>query len=386
MIGGLETHVMTLAQGLAGHATGGDLEITLVTPTPVGNWDDKVLPFRVVRRPGFLPLLRLLRRADVIHLAGPTFLPMLFGLLLRKPVVVEHDVYQAACPNGLLLDERSRTVCPGHYMARHYLECVHCNAGNVGVWKSLTMLLLTFPRRLMCGRVARNVYPSNHIGQRLKLLRGVNIYHGTPDPHVPSQRRLKNGSEQACFAFVGRLDPIKGVSLLLRAAEILASQGREFRLKIIGDGPERAVLEALTDRCGLRTRTTFTGALRGDALRDALSGSTASVMPSVCEDIAPLAAIEHMIHGRVLVASDIGGLGELVGEAGLKFPPGDIEGLASCLRRVVDEPNLANVLGEKARQRALQLFREERMVAEHLALYRDLAEPRSRSQVPARVA
>jgi len=144
MIGGLETHVMTLAQGLARQATGGDLEITLVTPAPAGNWDDTALPFRIVRQPGLLTLLGLLRRADVIHLAGPTFLPMLFGLLLRKPVVVEHDIYQAACPNGLLLDERTRTVCPGHYMARHYLECVRCNTGNVGVRKSLTMLLLTF--------------------------------------------------------------------------------------------------------------------------------------------------------------------------------------------------------------------------------------------------
>lgn len=73
-----------------------------------------------------------------------------------------------------------------------------------------------------------------------------------------------------------------------------------------------------------------------------------------------------------MVAADIGGLGEIVGEAGLKFRRGDAEGLASCLRHVLDEPNLAKALGKKARQRALQLFREERMDAEHLAVYRQL--------------
>jgi glycosyltransferase involved in cell wall biosynthesis len=150
---------------------------------------------------------------------------------------------------------------------------------------------------------------------------------------------------------------------------MLSRQGHDFRLRIIGDGPDRGALEELTDRCGLRTRTIFTGTLRGDALREALRDSTASVMPSTWEDVAPLAAIEHMIHGRLLIASDIGGLGEFVDGVGLKFSPGDIEGLASCLRCVLDEPNLAKLLGTKARQRALQLFGKDRMVADHLALY-----------------
>jgi glycogen(starch) synthase len=98
----------------------------------------------------------------------------------------------------------------------------------------------------------------------------------------------------------------------------------------------------------------------------------AVVMPSVWEETAGLSAIEQMMRGRLVVAADIGGLGEVVGEGGLKFPPGDIEGLASCLRRVLDEPDLAKALGKKARQRALQLFLEERMVAEHLSVYRQL--------------
>jgi glycosyltransferase involved in cell wall biosynthesis len=384
MIGGLETTVMTLAQGLGRRASADSLEVTLATPAPAGGWDDAAMPFRVVRQPGLPMLLRLFREADVIHLAGPVLVPMFLALCLRKPVVVEHDIYQAACPNGLLLDERTRTVCPNHYMAGRYMECVRCNAANVGMKKSLSMVLLAFPRRWLSARMTRNIYPSKHVGLRLALPRGVNIYHGTPEPPPATQAEPPKGISPACFAFIGRLVPEKGVSVLLRAGEILSQQGYEFRLKIIGDGPERASLEELANRCGLGGCTEFTGALRGEALGEALIECTASLMPSTWEDVAPLAAIEHLIHGRLLIASDIGGLGELVGDAGLKFPPGDAEGLAACLRRVLVEPGLAPTLRQKARERALQLFGEDRTVADHLALYHELAAPRLQPNAPLR--
>ena len=185
-----------------------------MTPTPAGTMNDAALPFGIVRRPGFVTLIRLLCRADVIHLAGPAFLPMLLGLLLQKPVVVEHSSYQAACPNGLLGDERTKTTCPGHFMARRYLECLRCNAATVSWWESLTMLLFTFPRRWLCGKVARNVSPTGHVGRRVALPRAVTIYHGVP----PLLSAHRSGDQQLvpplCFAYVGRLVSQKGRTLL----------------------------------------------------------------------------------------------------------------------------------------------------------------------------
>jgi glycosyltransferase involved in cell wall biosynthesis len=376
---------MLLAHGLARryqHSADGPVQVTVVTSTPVGSMDDKVLPFRMVREPGLLKLLRLLRQADVIHLAGPCFLPMLFGLLFRKPVVLEHDGYQAICPNGLLVHERSKTVCPGHFMAGRYLECVSCNSGNVGLLKSLTMLLLTFPRRRLCRRVTCNIAPSAHIGRRVALPRTVTIYHGVPVILPAPQPREEYWAQPLCFAYVGRLVGEKGVPVLLGAARKLVGRGYDFRLKIIGDGPERTKLEEMTDRYGLRDRTLFPGSLQGEALQQALQRVCVAIMPSVWEDVAPLTAIEHMLQGRLLIASDIGGLGELVDGVGLKFPPGNIDSLASCLQRVLDEPNLASTLGEQSRRRALELFNEKRMVNDHLNLYSGLLA----AQVPSTVS
>jgi rhamnosyl/mannosyltransferase len=95
-------------------------------------------------------------------------------------------------------------------------------------------------------------------------------------------------------------------------------------------------------------------------------------MPSIWEETAGLSAMEHMMRGRMVIATDIGGLGELVDAAGFKFPLGDIDGLTYCMKRVIDEPGLAKALGEKAGKRARAVFDERRMLTEHLALYGEL--------------
>src|SRR5262249_47769157 len=147
-VGGQETIVMLLAQGLAKSAPStsrGAVELMLATPTPADGMNDAALSFRVVRQPSPVTLFRLLHEADIVHLAGPVFLPMILGFLLRKPVVVEHHGFQAICPNGQLLYEPARAPCPGHFMAGRYGECTRCNAAQ-GKLRSLKMLMLTFLR------------------------------------------------------------------------------------------------------------------------------------------------------------------------------------------------------------------------------------------------
>ncbi len=99
----------------------------------------------------------------------------------------------------------------------------------------------------------------------------------------------------------------------------------------------------------------------------------AVVMPSMWEETAGLAAIEQMMRGRIVIASDIGGLGEVVGSAGLKFPAGDAERLAAQMKGVIqDDTQPLSQLGERAAARAHSVFAADRMVAEHLSLYQSL--------------
>jgi glycosyltransferase involved in cell wall biosynthesis len=88
------------------------------------------------------------------------------------------------------------------------------------------------------------------------------------------------------------------------------------------------------------------------------------------EETAGLAAIEQMMRGRLVIAADIGGLAEVLGDTGLKFVPGNTASLADCLRSVIENPALISSYGDKARNRALQLFKRSRMIAEHAQIYR----------------
>jgi len=157
--------------------------------------------------------------------------------------------------------------------------------------------------------------------------------------------------------------------LLIEAARRLKDEGYEFRLKFVGDGPERQQLENLTAVSGLRERADFLGFLNGRTLEKAVEDVHAIVMPTLMEETAGLAAIEQMMRGRLVVVSDIGGLGEVVDGTGIKFRCGDVDGLTACLRRLLDEPELVEELGRKARERTLALFTERRMVDEHMATY-----------------
>jgi hypothetical protein len=128
-IGGVETIALSLASGLAAlkNSDGtSEFGVTVVTQTPRGDCDDGSFAFRLVRRPKFPELWQQLRGADVIHLCGPALLPLALAWLLQKPTVIEHHGYQAICPNGLLLHQPDRSMCPGHYQARHYAECMRC--------------------------------------------------------------------------------------------------------------------------------------------------------------------------------------------------------------------------------------------------------------------
>lgn len=385
-IGGVETYVMLLAQGLVRDTANQsptlaetfpqpDIRVIVATSTPAEEFDDTTLPFQVVRQPDVLTLWRLIGQSTVIQLAGPVLLPLCIALLQRKPVAIEHHGYQVSCPNGLLLYEPTRAICPGHFMARRYHQCLRCNAGTAGWLKSLILLLLTFPRRWMCQLAAANCPITRHVKERLRLPHMHVIYYGIPDPVDPAAPASSNAhrTQPLCFAYVGRLTSEKGLPLLLQSVRQLKDLGYTFHLKFIGDGPERVYLESMAATMALQECTTFTGFLTGTALQAAVNNVAAVVMPSVWEETAGLSAIEQMMRGRLVIVANIGGLGEVVDTAGLRFPPGDVNGLVACMQQVLDDPGLVQRLGQTARARALQIFRQQRMVDDHISLYARVA-------------
>ena len=365
--GGTQTIVFELAAGLAewhsSHADCGPAEVTVVTRTREASPQDDSLPFRLVRCPGLWALIKLLHDADVVHLAGPAMLPLALSLALRKPVIVEHHGFQVACPNGLLFYEPEQSLCPGHFMAGNYGKCLKCNSVNVGSTKSFSMLVLTGLRRCLSARADMNIMPTEWLGKVLKLRRMKTVHHGMSGSAGSSFAR----PSPATFAYHGRLVSTKGVSLLIEAAEQLQKQGCQFRLKIIGDGPEFARLKSSAAQLG--DRVEFLGHVPAAQLDDALSDAATIVMPSLSGEVFGLVASENMLRGKLLIVSDLGSLREVVGDTGLVFRNGDAGDLATCMRKVLEQPALSSSLGSAARARAKTVFGRDAMIQDHLRVY-----------------
>lgn len=368
-IGGVQTITLELARGLsawAGAHGSPVVDVTVATPTPANGMNDAEMPFKVVRQPSLRKLLHLIRGADLIHLAGPSLVPMFAGWLLRKPVVVEHHGFHAVCPNGLLFYEPTRAPCPGHFMAGHHGECLRCNSKE-GSLRSFRMWLLTFFRRWLSQRSAANITPTDWLATVLQLPRTTTIHHGLSLPPAGTvERRLES---PPAFGFQGRLVSTKGAGLLLQAAHSLKKMGFAFRLNIIGEGPERSALETVTQELGLSDMVTFAGYVPDEDTEDLLAGTSAVVMPSLGGEVFGLVAAENMMRGRPAIVPEGEALAEVVGETGLTFPPGDVAGLAGCMQKILENPSLARELGEKACRRSRHAFDRNRMVQQHLVVY-----------------
>lgn len=370
-IGGVETFVLSLARGLSAqpNSTGQpEFEITLATQTSADGFDDSALQFHVVRCPGKSALWRLIRACDVLHIASPAFSPLIFGLLARKPVVVEHHGFHTICPNGQLLIEPSATPCPGHFMAGRHRECFRCNAGQ-GWFASREMWFLTFVRRFLCKRVAVNITPTAWLAGLLQLPRAVAIPHGLEN--IASALPVsETPSTKPVITFQGRLVTTKGVGILFEAARILSAQNRAFELLVIGDGPERAALERLSQLPELAGRVRFTGKLTGAQLDAALAQSSIVVVPSLGGEVFGLVVAENMARGLPVITSDLGAFTEVVGDAGLTFRTGDAAELARELAGVLDDPAFSAQLRQHGRQRALEFCDFQKMLEAHAAVYR----------------
>src|SRR5437899_8291186 len=213
-IGGVENIVLSLARGLAELRDSNGVpqfEVTLFTETQAGNNDDAALPFRVVRRAGLIQLWQLIRSSDVVHVAGPALAPLFLSFIARKPLVIEHHGYQAICPNGVMVYQPDRTVCPGHFQAGRYGNCLRCQKCQTSAIRSLASLLLMFPRHWLSCKAAINIAIARHGLERHALPRSSVIYYGIEDPFGQDM-----GSPPAldtpggvCFAFVGRCVPEK---------------------------------------------------------------------------------------------------------------------------------------------------------------------------------
>ncbi len=147
----------------------------------------------------------------------------------------------------------------------------------------------------------------------------------------------------------------------------IAEQRPDFRLLMIGDGPDRLVCEELVRTAGRSDQVEFTG-YRTDAAAQLLRADV-FVLPSVNENL-PLALLEAMAAGLPCIASSVGGIPELLSaDCGVLVPPGSGPELRAAMEQLAADPVAASALGAAARGRASQLYSLAGCARAHLAVW-----------------
>jgi glycosyltransferase involved in cell wall biosynthesis len=192
------------------------------------------------------------------------------------------------------------------------------------------------------------------------------IVHYGIEPNGPMHAFAATEPRLLC---VGRLIPIKGHLVLLRALAEARRNVPNLQLDIAGRGPLEPALRALAKELGIDDAVRFLGFV--SPVQRAIEEAAIVVVPSMGEGFG-MVALEAMERGRPVVAADIGGLGELVEHevTGLLVPPGEASPLAQALERLGGDLELAARMGEAGRRRALERFLQERCTDRTELLYR----------------
>ena len=158
------------------------------------------------------------------------------------------------------------------------------------------------------------------------------------------------GDEPFEIVCVGRLTPAKGQHVLLDAVRLLVDRGRPVRLRVIGDGVDRASLEAHTRALGIDDHVVFEGAVNQDHIRALYARASAFCIPSFAEGI-PVVLMEAMAMEIPCVTTRITGIPELItdGFDGLLVPPSNTEALAEALASLIDDAEQAAEMGRRGR-------------------------------------
>lgn len=289
-VGGLEIVSDMVAHALA--AAGHDVTVLTLENGPA-------MPergYRLVRRPGFGTALRVLRAADVVVMqnVGLKMLPPV--LLSGTPLVVWH--------HSELGDGVDRHAMRKRWVMRHLV------AANLGCSDYVTANLPDDrPRATLC---------SPYDPERMFEEPGV----------------VRDGE----LVMLGRLVSDKGFDVALRALALPGGPLGDARVTIVGDGPERVLLEALVVELGIAERVTFAGRLGGGALRHALNAHKVLVVPSVWQEPFGIVALEGLACGCSVVVSAAGGLPQAGGPTARTFRPGDPEDAARAIAEALAAP------------------------------------------------
>ncbi len=310
---------------------------------------------------------------DLVHLhhfdASFTPIARLLAASEIPLVVTAHDA-ELVCPISTLV-RPGGVICDGGIRPR----CLFtgCRVGLGGPYNLAQRAVFD---SVLAPRTRVFLCPSRRLAEYLD----ANGYR--PAVHLPPFARIPPAVRSGPFApaaagatrrigYIGRLEAYKGVHDLLTAFAPLSRQRPELRLSVAGDGPSRAALGAQADRLGIADRVEFAGHVAGEAKEAWYRSVEMVIVPSNAWENFGLVALEALTRERPVVATDFGGLPDVVQdrETGRLVPMASPPALAAAIAELLDDPATARRYAVEGRRRALERFTPELHVRRLLAVY-----------------
>jgi glycosyltransferase involved in cell wall biosynthesis len=222
-------------------------------------------------------------------------------------------------------------------------------------------------------------YGSDHSVQR-KNLRVVfnSVDTDRFSSNLEARRRLREqrglNENDPVILMAAVIHKQKGMHIGLDCFQSISKDHPRARLWVAGDGPHLSDLKRLASDLGILDRTEFFGAVKNDELPDYYNAADIYLNPTLRHEGLPIATVEAMSCGKPAVISRIGGTPSTIeeGVSGFFASPGDAEKIRTRLSQLLDDDALRMSMGEKARQRAVMFFSQEKMARELLSLTESL--------------
>jgi glycosyltransferase involved in cell wall biosynthesis len=331
-ISGSEAHLLSLLPRL--RERGWDVRMVMLHENEPGAWD-----FARALRARDVPLDTIPLRADF----DPVAFVRLTSYLMRMRPTILHTHLVHADAYGLLAGTVARV--PVRFSTKHgfneFREAPYFGLAD-RAFASLAHVHIAISRGL--ARYLEDV--EGFDDESFEIVHYGIDPNGEPPPYTDTVPRL------LC---VGRLIPIKGHIVLLRAFADARKQLPDLELEIAGRGPLEPALKALARELEITDAVRFLGQV--SPIQAAIERAAVVVVPSMGEGFG-MAALEAMERSRPVIAAAVGGLGELVrdGETGLLVAAGEAEPLRDAILTLAGDLDLAREMGAAGRRRALSRF------------------------------
>jgi glycosyltransferase involved in cell wall biosynthesis len=284
------------------------------------------------------------------------------------PVLMSCNDYKHICPNYKLYHHHR--ICKNCYGGRFYMATVNRCCKNSLIFSAASSLEAYAHNTIGVYKkyIHTYLFASDFMARQTESFWGTGTFRWDKLKNPFESQKYKLSDSYNNFSlYFGRLTEEKGVDILIRSAKLVP----EVKIKIVGDGPIKQELQALTKKLGVNN-VEFLGAIWGDELHSILAQSRFVVVPSVWHENFPYVINQSFAFGKPVIGSDRGGIPELVshGQRGLIYPAEDVKMLSLAMSELWNDPERAVRMGRTAKEYVDAEFNDQRFYEKLMTIYK----------------